>query len=243
VFSSTFHDDFVLGNHWDDCNATLCACRESWAEQASRFAGSVRAAATLIVAVASAGSQVAYLSLFPRAKELHGAADVLRAHADDTMHNELRRAGFYARGGRFVDVWPLAASYFELTKGSRYAAGPSSLHYSPISVGDRFVEPDFVAMRLQLLLHALCHDRIEAAAQPEPQSAKDSAKAGERRGQSASDRADGWEDGAWREAVVETAQPGFEARVRTRYVPPCGIGTLFMEQVAHTLIVVLVVPE
>eukprot|EP00966_Prymnesium_polylepis_P182459 4226930-Prymnesium_polylepis.2 len=87
------------------------------------------------------------------------------------------------------------------------------------------------------------HSLIEAAAQPEPQSAKDSAKAGERRGQSASDRADGWEDGAWREAVVETAQPGFEARVRTRYVPPCGIGTLFMEQVAHTLIVVLVVPE
>ena len=36
--------------------------------------------------------------------------------------------------GRFLDVWPLAAAYFDRSMSGAYAPGPSSLHYSPVSV-------------------------------------------------------------------------------------------------------------
>ncbi|KAL1523346.1 hypothetical protein AB1Y20_018291 [Prymnesium parvum] len=156
VFGATFHDDMRLGG---GCNAS-CQCDESWPQREGAFAADADAAAKLISSVAARGSAVAFVSLFPRAKDIKGGPDIIRAYADATIYEALRRNSYFAHGGRFVDVWPVAAAYFEGTTSTphQYAPGPSSLHYSPISVGDRFVEPDFVEMKLQLLLHALCHD-------------------------------------------------------------------------------------
>ncbi|KAL1523348.1 hypothetical protein AB1Y20_018293 [Prymnesium parvum] len=156
VFSTTFHDDMRLGGA---CNAS-CQCDESWPQREGAFAADADAAAKLISSVAARGSAVAYVSLFPRAKDIKGGPDIIRAYADATIYEALRRNSYFAHGGRFVDVWPVAAAYFAGTKSRphQYAPGPSSLHYSSMSVGDWYVEPDFVEMRLQLLLHALCHD-------------------------------------------------------------------------------------
>lgn len=86
----------------------------------------------------------------------HGGPDVVRAMADHVVHKQLRVSGFFDAGGRLVDQWPLYASYLGLVGSKRAMFGPSSLHYSATSHGDRFVLPDLGAMRVQFALDALC---------------------------------------------------------------------------------------
>ena len=157
VFSTTFHDDFRLSSG-KGCNPTNCTCSSAnswpWSHAFQGFVNASSRAAELMATVASSGVRTCYLTLFPRHR--HWRADVLRALAEATMYAELQRSGYFRHGGRFVDVWPVAAAYFRLSGLKQYSAGPSSLHYSPLSNKDHYVQPDFSAMRLQWLLNGIC---------------------------------------------------------------------------------------
>ena len=159
---TTFHDDTSLG---ETCSTTGCACNRSWAELEAAHKHDKRRYARYLTAVQRRGTQVVYMSMFPRCKDHCGAPDFLRAFADDVAHHELHAAGFYEAGGRFVDQWPLAAAYWDVKQRGKSQYGPSSLHYATTSIGDRYVLPDFVGMREQFALNALCSD-APAAHQP-----------------------------------------------------------------------------
>ena len=160
---TTFHDDTSLGER--TCSTTGCACNRSWAELEVAHKHDKRRYARYLTAIQRRGTQVVYMSIFPRCKDHCGAPDFLRAFADDVAHHELHAAGFYEAGGRFVDQWPLAAAYWDVKQRGKSQYGPSSLHYATTSVGDRYVLPDFVGMREQFALNALCSD-APAAHQP-----------------------------------------------------------------------------
>ena len=113
VFSTTFHDDLRFSGGMDCSLGNNCSCDQSsyptekswsWAHAYDGYVNASRRAAELIATVASSGVRTVYLTLFPRDKERHGKADVLRAVLEATMHAELQRSGYFKKRGRFVDV-------------------------------------------------------------------------------------------------------------------------------------------
>jgi hypothetical protein len=176
IIGTTFHDDYGLSlshtcgvlppkpNRSDTFAPTVhvprCECGEERFEtQVSRLERVAAQVAEKLTAIQREGTAVIWTSLFPRAKHTVLGHDPLRALADAIVHAALSGAGFFAAGGQFIDFWPMAISYFELHKLGVAAFGPSSLHYAPFMFKDQHVQPDFVAMRVQAVLAALCEPR------------------------------------------------------------------------------------
>ena len=83
---TTFHDDTSLG---ETCSTTGCACNRSWAELEAAHKHDKRRYARYLTAIQRRGTQVVYMSMFPRCKDHCGAPDFLRAFADDVAHHEV----------------------------------------------------------------------------------------------------------------------------------------------------------
>jgi hypothetical protein len=154
VFGTSFHDDMQLGGPCGRASKKECECAAeamgdpasksfphnlTWPQRLERYRYHAAQAVRLLTGVQAAGTRVVHLSLFPR---MSGVEEYLRAAADDVLFAELKRAGFFAAGGRYIDQWPIHASYFELGRAHRAEWGPSTLHYAQLSNRDQMMTND-----------------------------------------------------------------------------------------------------
>lgn len=175
VFGTTFHDDVQLGGPCADASKNSCGCAAepagdpsskhfpqnlTWPQRMQRYRYHAAGAARLVTGLQAAGTRVVHVSLFPR---YAGVDEFIRAAADEMLFSELKAAGFFSAGGRYMDQWPIYTGYFELSREHRADFGPSSLHYSQLSVRDRMMTNDLSLARLTLLLNGWCTSAAEAS--------------------------------------------------------------------------------
>jgi hypothetical protein len=175
VFGTSFHDDMQLGGPCGhaakkDCEGAAQPMGDpasksfpqnlTWPQRVERYRYHAAKAVRLITGVQAVGTRVVYLSLFPQSSDVD---EYLRAVADDLLFAELKTAGFFAAGGRYMDQWPIYASYFELGRAHRAEWGPSTLHYAQLSNRGHMMTNDLTLARLTLLLNSWCTPAAEAS--------------------------------------------------------------------------------